>query len=148
MLHVQGCLFSFIASSSATPLWVLGTVLVVFAEFYFAPEETKRTNLEICYSLTEQLTLLFVVCVFMSSSALPVHLLVGVCHSIYCISTFVCTYTRSSLHVNRAMDSRHIQGWIDVFIIRAKKFLKGDWLKRVVFQRHLKHLHVSISCPW
>ena len=37
---------------------------------------------------------------------------------------------------------------ISTFIIQAKKFLKGDWLKRVVFQRNLKYLHVGISFPW
>ena len=35
-----------------------------------------------------------------------------------------------------------------LFIIQAKKFLKGDWLKRVVFQPNLKYLHVGISFPW
>ena len=34
------------------------------------------------------------------------------------------------------------------FIIQAKKFLKGDWLKRVVFQLNLKYLHAGISFPW
>ena len=33
-------------------------------------------------------------------------------------------------------------------IIQAKQFLKCDWLKRVVFQRNLKYLHVGISFPW
>ena len=32
-----------------------------------------------------------------------------------------------------------------LLITQAKKFLKGDWLKRVVFQPNLKYLHVSIS---
>ena len=33
-------------------------------------------------------------------------------------------------------------------IIQAKKFIKGDWLKRVVFQSNLKYnLYVGISLP-
>ena len=43
--------------------------------------------------------------------------------------------------------SIHLYFWfeshsISLIIIQAKKFLKGDWLKRVVFQRNLKYLHV------
>ena len=30
-----------------------------------------------------------------------------------------------------------------IFIIQAKKFLKGDWLKRLVFEPNLKYLHVG-----
>ena len=33
------------------------------------------------------------------------------------------------------------------FIIQAKKFLKGDWLKRLEFQLNLKYLHAGISFP-
>ena len=33
-------------------------------------------------------------------------------------------------------------------IIQAKKFLKDDWLKRVVFQRNLKYLSLDVSFPW
>ena len=32
-------------------------------------------------------------------------------------------------------------------IIQANKFLKGDWLKQVIFQPNLKYLHVGISVP-
>ena len=32
--------------------------------------------------------------------------------------------------------------------MEGKKFLKGDWLKRVVFQPNLKYLHAGISFPW
>ena len=37
-----------------------------------------------------------------------------------------------------------------LFIIRAKKFLKDDWLKREVFQPNVKPIcvHVDISFPW
>ena len=34
------------------------------------------------------------------------------------------------------------------FIIQAKEFIKGDWLKRAVFQPNLKYLHEGISFPW
>ena len=33
-------------------------------------------------------------------------------------------------------------------IIQAKKFLKGDWLKGVVFEPNMKYLHVGILFPW
>ena len=39
-------------------------------------------------------------------------------------------------------------GYVSSVAMQAKKFLKGNWLKRVVFQRNLKYLRVGISFPW
>ena len=41
-----------------------------------------------------------------------------------------------------------VREWCFFKWIQAKKFLKGDWLKRVVFQPNLKYLHVGISFPY
>ena len=41
-----------------------------------------------------------------------------------------------------------MQEMLLIYAIKAKKFLKGDWLKRVVFEPNLKYLHVGISFLW
>jgi len=36
-------------------------------------------------------------------------------------------------------------GIILIIILQAKKFLKCDWLRQVVFKPNLKYLHVKIT---
>ena len=36
---------------------------------------------------------------------------------------------------------------VSVFILLHEKFLQFDWLRAVVFQLNLKHLHVKITKP-
>ena len=43
--------------------------------------------------------------------------------------------------------SRHVTAKtvISLIILQAKKFLKCDWLRKVVFNPNLKYLHVKIT---
>ena len=45
----------------------------------------------------------------------------------------------------RTILSLHRLLWLLWLILQAKKFLKCDWLRKVVFKPNLKYLHVKIT---